>query len=277
MCKKYSKKENKSFLRQIEEGKSIEEVRIPGRKKAQIRRRAREKGLMIKRIIFPPLTRKQRKKLRQLIANGFTPWQIAEGQLLGKEKNPRNENNIRKWMGRLRLVNKNRSRAAKKRKFFEPKEKRTFDNFLRKHSTKLSVRQIARKFGMKRATVGARQRKLGVKPPYSVVLKIPGVRRRIRAGNKKRGKKMLAEFDDNIKIKEAKILASREKMAKNNSQGSSLLQKRKCKKCGRVFFKHTDFFYHSDKKHNGYTSRSFSGICIICWAKKKHQEKLKQP
>jgi len=223
--KKWTKKNLNRLESLLANGMPIENVRFRGRKKACIRRKARELGLIPTRG-FPPFTKAQQKKLRQLIADNCPPEQIAEFEMLGKETKPRTVHNIRKWMGRLRLVNKNRSRSARKRKILTKRESRTLNAFLREHSTEFSIQQIARKFGIKKGTVDAKQRKLGVKPPFSIVLKIPSTRRKYLAGMCKRSAKMLAEFDFNItqrKLMTTDLSHSKKKLAKSvKDHGSNI-------------------------------------------------------
>ncbi|KKP33006.1 MAG: hypothetical protein A2312_04525 [Candidatus Staskawiczbacteria bacterium RIFOXYB2_FULL_32_9] len=272
--KKWTKKNLNRLESLLANGMPIENVRFRGRKKACIRRKARELGLIPTRG-FPPFTKAQQKKLRQLIADNCPPEQIAEFEMLGKETKPRTVHNIRKWMGRLRLVNKNRSRSARKRKILTKRESRTLNAFLREHSTEFSIQQIARKFGIKKGTVDAKQRKLGVKPPFSIVLKIPSTRRKYLAGMCKRSAKMLAEFDFNITQREQKLIKLYQAMIKTNDNRSVPLEEKTCKVCQRSWLKHHKFFYHNEVKNNGYTTWHFSNVCVICEAKRRHNKRLK--
>jgi hypothetical protein len=271
---KYSKIEKLSFDKQVAQGKT-EQIRIRSRTHANIMRRLKNRGLIPKRG-FPPLKKAQRKKLRQLISDNCSPEQIAEFEMLGKEAKPRTVHNIRKWMGRLRLVNKNRSRSARRRKILNKREKKSFDNFLRKHSTELSAQQIARKFGVKPGTVQARQRQLGVKPPFSVVMRIPSVRRKYLAGMRKRSAKMFTEFDLNIAKREEELIRLQQAMMATNGKQSVAHEERTCKVCKRTWFKHNKFFYHNEVRHKGYTTWHFSNICVICEAKRRHNKRLEE-
>lgn len=254
-------------------GTPIEKIRFHGRKQESIRRKARELGLIPKRE-FPPLTKLQRKKLRELIADNCPPEQIAEFEMLGKEAKPRTVHNIRKWMGRLRLVNRNRSRSAKKRKNLTKRESKKLNAFLREHSTELSAKQIARKFGVKPGTVQARQRQLGIKPPFAVVMRIPSTRRKYLAGMRRKSIKMLAQFDVDIVQREQKLIKLHQSMMTTNGKRSVILEERTCKVCKRTWLKHHKFFYHNEVKHNGYTAWHFSNICVICEAKRRHNKRL---
>lgn len=256
-------------------GSLIENIRFRGRTKENIRRKARKLGLIPIRG-FSPLSRGQRKKLRQLIKEGYSSAQIAEYQMLGKEKKTRTVHNICKWMGKLRLVHKNRSRAAQKRKIFSKREKKSFDNFLRRHSTELSAKQIARKFGVKTGTVQARQRKLGVKPPFAVVIKIPSNRRKYRASMRKRSIKVLAEFDSNIAKREQMLIDRYHAMMSKNQVRDVPFEERICRVCKKKWLKHKSFFYYHEVRCDGYTIWYFYSTCVICVAKWRHQKKLQK-
>lgn len=215
MCKKYSAREKKSFWRQVNSGKPVEKIRIRGRKRKHVWRKLRELGLTVKQK-FHALTRGQRKELRRLVAQGYTAKQIAECHMLGDARHLTNANYIQKWMGRLRLVNKNRSRAAKKRRIFKPAESRGLNRFIILHSSELSAREIAKKYGIKHETVSSRQRQLGVKPSLPEAMELPTTKRRYKAGMRRRSKRMLAKFPEHIANFENELYAFAEKIRRNH-------------------------------------------------------------
>lgn len=273
MCRKYSKKENELFWRQINSGKPLEKIRIKGRKPKCVWRKLRELGLTEKRQ-FPALTRGQRKKLRQLVTQGFGAKQIAEWRMLGEAKHLTNQNYIQKWMGRLHLVNKNRSRATKKRRLFTPAESRGFNRFIVLHSSELSAKQIAKRYRVKPATVSARQRQLGVKPSLREAVRLPDTRRRFRTAMRKKSKKMLANFPDHIAKLEKKLCALAEKIRTNHT--FEPIEEKQCLNCERHWPRRKEFFFAREYRFKEGTGVSFhfSSPCKICMAKSRHQKRV---
>ncbi|MCX6720174.1 MAG: hypothetical protein NTV36_03665 [Candidatus Staskawiczbacteria bacterium] len=148
MGSKWTKAE-KQFLKEslAKERLSLENIVVPGRSSERVRRQALKMGL-IPKLRNPRISRSQRKKIREMRSQGYSVKQIAE---FGLQEHPhRTANAVQKVLGRLRLVNKNRSRAARKRKIWRNGEKEEFYIFLRQYSATLSPQQIAKKFGVKK-------------------------------------------------------------------------------------------------------------------------------
>lgn len=270
---KYSKKEKELFWQQVNSGKPAEKIRIPRRDKKQVWRKLRELGLTVKRG-FPTLTRAQRKKLRKFAAKGFTAKQIAQNQMLGEARHLASANYIQKWMGRLRLVNKNRSRAAKKRRLFKPAESRGLNRFIVLHSSELSARQIAEKYGIKPGTVSSRQRHLGVKPNLAEAMRLPETRRKFLAGMQKRSAKILVKFPEHIAELENKLNAIAKKIRQNHN--AVPIEEKLCLECKKFWPRYGDFFFRRKYRLRRGTGVSFhfSSPCKICMAKKRHQKRL---
>lgn len=273
MCRKYSAKENKSFWRQVNSGKPAGKIRIRGRKRECVWRKLRELGLTIKRG-FPALTRTQRIRLRELIARGFRAKQIAEHQILGQSEHLTNQNYIQKWMGKLGLVNKNRSRAAKKRRILTPAESRGLNRFVVLHSHELSAKQIAKKYKVKPETISSRQRQLGVKPSLRESVRLPATRRKFLSAMRKKSRQMLANYPAHIANLEKKLHELAQKIRGNHEHVP--IEEKLCHKCKRSWPRHTAFFFHREYRFRKGTGVSlhFSGPCKICMSKMRHQKRL---
>ncbi len=266
---KWKKYETESLLQQFALGTPIEKVVILGRSPDRIRRKALKIGL-IEKSLNPPLTAKEKTKLRKLRKQGFSVKTIAKNQLLGKPY--RSQDSIQKLCGKLKLVQKNRSRAGQKKKIWKPGEMQIFIDFLKQYSATLSARKIAKKFDVKKITVTSWQKKLGLNPPLSVILAMLDVKEKRQKSLEKRSSKMLAEFEEHIQKREKYL---EELVEKLRSQKRIIpLEEKICKKCQRIWLKHTVFFFHTTAKRKSGSSWYFYDTCKICVAKKRHEKNV---
>lgn len=201
---------------------------------------------------YPALTSEQEERLRELRQQGFTAKKISDLDLLGLPH--RTTNNIQDNMSRLGLVGENRSLAARSRKRFSCGEKQGFDDFLLQNSLKFTPRQIAKKFGVKKDTVTARQRFLGITARLAENLKIP--------------------FEKYIAEREKQLEALVQKLRKQKRIAPP--EDRRCKNCGKVWPRHKKFFFHSTHKASCGTSWNFYLVCVVCTAKQRHQKRVEK-
>ncbi len=262
--------------KQQQAGVAIENVAVPNRTTEYIRRKARQKGLVEKQR-HPPLSVEQREELRKLRLQGCSVPQISEFDLLGLPH--RTANAIQKILGKIGMVNKNRSLAAKNRKRWLNGEKQKFDDFLRNNSKRLAPKQlapeqIAKRFGIVEATVTKRQRLLGVKTSLAETLAIPYVRKKAKKARREKARKMLLDFQRHIAKRKKQLEALAKKL--RSQKRLVALEKRRCKKCGGVWLRHEKFFPHATYKNKTMpcVSWHFSRVCAICVAKERHQKKV---
>ena len=267
MCRKW-KKEEKEMLRQnIENGIPLQAIKIANRNYDRIRRQARKLKL-IAPLKNPSLTDEQKAELCRLRRQGFSAEQIADFDMLGKPE--RTAVAIQKSCMKLGLVQKNRSRAAKKRKIWAKGEKKKFCDFLLCHSSKLASKQIAKLFGVKRGTVELWQRQLGVKPCLQDTLALPYVKRKLKRAYRKKSQKMLASFEEHILSKQEKL-----KNLAEIIRGKKWIVQKQCQTCRKFWPKHKSFFFHSTVRKNKHTSWYFCSPCKLCVARQRHEKKLR--
>ena len=226
----------------------LKNVTVTGRKTSGIRLQAL-KLCLIEKQWYPALTSEQKEKLSELRQQGFTAKRISDLDLLGLPH--RTTNNIQDNMSMLGLVGENRSLATKNRKRWNCGEKQEFNDFLLQNSLKFTPRQIAKKFGVKKDTVTARQRFLGITT-------------RLAEKTRTQFEKYIAERE-----KQLEALAQRLREQKRIMP----LEYRRCKECGKIWPRHKKFFFHSTHKASCGTSWNFYLVCVICTSKKRHKKR----
>lgn len=256
---RWTKAEKATLRRQLaENGRKIERVKIPNRSSHAIRTQAVRMKLIPARDSRWRWTAKQRKQLRQLKEEGFTPLQVYEYGLLGDP--PRSRWAITKQWGRMKLADRGRSRKMRGKKVWRPDEKRQFDRYLKEHSATMTPEQIARQWNVARSTVARRQTELGLKRSRDEVLQMDysrakqeRARQRMRRGN-------LRRWAQHRRDKEALLLA----LAEQLRQAERPPAEQTCSDCGRSWPKRRDFFHTRDKKISIGTSRYFKHRCVLC-------------
>lgn len=266
---KWKKHEEYALYRKlVQERIPLDKVAILNRKFDGIRRKAIKMGLILRQR-NPALTEAQKEKLRQLAEQGFSARQIAENGLL-EQSLCRTANSIQKYLGKLGAVNKNRSEAAKSKKVWQDGEEERFISFLIKHSARFTAKQIAERFGVKRATVASRQRFLGIKRSFKQALAIPSVRARMKQVYREKAKKMLSAFESRIAAREEKLaeLAEKIRLKRQNDP----IEEKHCAKCASRWPIRKKFFYHTSFRISIGSSWRVSNICVICEAKRRHRK-----
>lgn len=251
----------------IEEHMPWRKVRIRGRTSDGIRRQA-VKLELVARERHPAPTPEQKEMLRQLYSEGFRATQIAQMNVFWDE---RTASAIQKYLSALGLVNPNRSLATRRKKVWVNGESEAFNDFLRQNSLKYAPKEIAQMFGVKKVTVVFRQRKLGIKPPASVVAAMPFVQRRIRESLRRHARKILARFGRNIARRQAWL----EKLAEiiRWRDGEDFVEI-SCRECGKKWPRHPKFFHRRDRCDRRAARRYFTHTCVICVSKKRHKKNL---
>lgn len=208
--------------------------------------------------------------MRELKAMRFSAREISEFDMLGLPH--RTANAIEKYVAAQRLVNKNKSLAAKNRKHWINGEKQAFDNFLLENSKKLAPEEIAKRFGIKRSTVTVRQRFLKVKTSFAETIKLPYVKEKIRKAIQEKNRKTLLDFQKYITKKEEQLETLAQKLRRRNWLVE--LREKRCRTCGKTWPKIKRFFYHATHKASFGTSWYFWPDCVVCIAKQRHRKKV---
>lgn len=201
---------------------------------------------------------KQRRLLRKLHNEGFTPREIHAFELLGDP--PRSFWSIRKQWGRLRLADRDRARQMRKKKIWAPGEKKQFDAYLREHSGTMTPEQIGREWGVARSTVARRQNELNVKRSRDEVMameysqaKQRRARRRIRRSSQKHWEVRRQKREESLFQLADELRAQDRRPAEAE-----------CIECGRVWPKRSEFFHSTEKKISIGRSRYFKQRCRLC-------------
>jgi len=269
---KWKKFEKQLLLDKLaEEGLTLKDIVIPGRNPVCIRRQALKMKL-VESIRHVALTAEQKAKLRELKSQGLSARQISDMDLLGLPH--RTTTAIQKNLGALRLVDANRSRAAKNKKRWLNGQRQKFDVFLCRHSKRLAPQQIAERFGLKKGTVARRQRLLGVKTSLLQTLALSYTRKRTRESGRQIARKMLLGFEKHIARREENLHLLAERLRQRTLVVP--IEDRCCQKCGTTWLKHRGFFFHATVKKSCGTVWYFTRTCTICVAKQRHQKKVAQ-
>lgn len=270
MCKKWSRFEKELLREQIQFARvPWRAAKIPGRKIDGIRRQALRLHLKEKER-HPPLSKIQQEKLRALVLQRHTLRAISEFDMLGLPH--RTVSSLQKHIGRLGLAGKNRSLAAKAKKIWLNGEKGRFLTFLKKNSKTLAPQEIAQIFVVKKCTVVANQRALGVKTSLSETLAIPYFKQRLTESMRKKSRKMLMDFNRHIKQRENELTRLAEAM-RGQKRMVPLLEKR-CKMCKKVWPRRRKFFFYSVHRGKHGSSWHFWARCVICAGKLRHGKKV---
>ena len=269
MCRKWKKAEKEELRRLLEGGTQLQDVEIPGRNYEGIRRQAGKLGLT-PRLMGAAWTFRQELKLAELRAQGIPPKKIAELNLLGPPE--RTAVALYKACTRLGLAGENRSLASRNRKIWRQEEKQEFIAFLVQRSKTLASEQIAEKFGLKKGTVEAWQRRLGIKLKLQETLALPRIRNKMQEVYRRKSQKMLAEFEQGSakKQEEFEVLSR----AIRRKKRALPFEEKRCPACGRVWPRHKRFFYYSVTRVNGYTGWRFFSRCKICIDKQRHAKNV---
>ena len=268
---KWKTQEKQMLQSQLANGTPLDKVQIPGRNYEGIRKQAKKLRL-IPRLSSEPWTTEQKQKLIELRAQGVTPTEIANFNLLGSPQ--RTVIAVFKACSKLGLAHENRSQASRNRKVWKGNEKQIFIAFLRQHSKTLTPEQIAERFRLKKVTVSAWQRRLGVKLTFQEILALPYIKRKMQKVYQQKSQKMLAGFEAKMAKKRAAFKALAEKVRRANR--ALPLGEKCCATCGCSWPKHRNFFYYSVTRVGGLTCWNFFAHCKICTSIQRHNKNLEQ-
>lgn len=259
----WTRGERRSLYRQIvEETRDIKEVRIRGRDYFGIRKMAIRLGYIKANPARPPWPRRQKRLLRELKGEGYTPTRIHDMDLLG-EPNKSLDAIVQQWK-RCKLSNRKISRRLRRKKRWDKatNEKERFLQFLREHSHDMTPEQIGKIWRVAPGTVSENQHKLGLKASWAEVMAMPfSVAKRKRS--KKKAAKKVSAWAKNLRQKRIKKLEQLALVARSRTDP---LPERTCSDCETSWPLHQKFFPVRIKrlKHPKMTSVHHKHRCTIC-------------
>lgn len=262
------------LLKQLqEEGKDISEVKIPGKKRAQVRQKALRMGLITPSAARTTWPRRQINILKKAKADGLTPQNIHEQNLLGDPY--RSLWAIKKAWERKKLSDRKRARLLKKKKIWSHGEKERFHEYLREHSSTLTPEEIAKKWKIARSTVVNHQMSLGIKLRRKEVLALPGSKRKRRLSARKSAIKTVERWNKwrEVRIDELENIAS-------TMREKGPITERICSDCNISLPLKPQFYDYQDRK---FSSKGFTGTkrlykrrCRLCEAKRRREQTAKK-
>ena len=251
--------EKKTLRRQVQkEGRALVDVAIDGRTINAIRSQAVRMRLVEKRASRQKWPAKQRRRLRELKEEGFTPREICEFDLLGDP--PRTKWSITKQWGRMKLANRRRARLMRKKKIWEPGDRERFRKYLRKYSKTQTPEEIGRAWGVARSTVARWQNELGIKASREQVMRMGyslvkqnRARKKIRQNSKQMWVRRRADREQALYDLAEEIRTSARPAAEQV-----------CSDCEQSWPKRREFFHIREKKISMGTSRYYKHRCVLC-------------
>ncbi len=257
--RRWTTKENETLRRQIVgEHKEIDDVRIKNRTPHAVRTHAARLDLIRQRDSRYPWKASQKRKLKQLKAEGFTPLEIHDLDLLGEPY--RSLWAIRKQWGRMKLSDRKRARRMREKKMWQAGEKQRFKEFLLAHSADMTPEEIGKEWNLARSTVARWQTTLGVKQPRETVMRMQysvnkqrNARKKIRRQNVARAQRRRTE--------KANELVD---LAQELRRRASPPPERVCTDCEESWPRRSEFFHYQDKRTDFGTTRRYKRRCRLC-------------
>jgi hypothetical protein len=272
-CKKYTKAENRSLIRQIvKEKKKLPDLYLPGRTPAAIntqRGRLRAKGLLgdscpLRKI--KTFSIREFNFLKRYASMGLSAIKTAKlGVLPGRSKN-----SISGAMNRNDLGDPLVSELAKLVKHLDEDQKNRLKDCLLNHSAGRSTKSIAEEFELPVKLVRAYRRKLGRALTWQEARNTPDyleTKERMRKKNSGRMKSVWANKRA-ARRKEFETTAAKLKM------GGTSQTPRPCNKCGGPWYA-TRFFYHTmvKKTENGQpVKKLLYKTCRLCRSAERREK-----
>ncbi len=255
----WSASELKSLYQQIvEENKDGKQVVISGRSRAGITMKAIRQGLIKLNRLRRVWPRRQKKLLRQLKERGYTPRDIADSSLLGLPD--RTLWAIRKMWGRQKLSDRRRSRLMTQKKVWQPNEKELFIKYLHENSSTKTPEEIGVHWNLARSTVASWQRKLNLKQPYQVILRMDYSRLKQKIFLARNSRRMFKYWRHWQSLHEEALLAA----AADLREKTLNISERICLDCNKSWPLRAQFWHFSHKKTEFGTSRYFKHRCRLC-------------
>ena len=268
---RWSPTERRRLIRQIQQGKTLPDIRIPGRSSPAInnqRQRLRSAGWLCgqkKRKIQPWTTRELMALRRYVNKFRMSAAQIASAGLLPRHKS---KDSIAQQMRRQRLGDRRRRLASSLAHRLDRHERAALESFLKTAGRKVASKEVAAKFGISPKTVTTYRRRLNLRLSWHEARSSEGytrlmesVRRAIRQKNRARWQRWRAAR--RLGLEQLQGLMERKRW--NH-------QKRACMRCGTVWFA-TGKFFRMAKRHRGGNVRfTMARTCLACQAEAARQE-----
>ena len=270
--KPWNAKEKKALRRQVKtEARTLADVSLEGRTLNAIRSQVARLALVEKRANRKKWSFDERRQLRKLHSEGFTPKEIHEFDLLGAPG--RTRWSITKQWGRMKLANRRRSRLMKKKRVWKVGEQRKFRAYLRRHSKTQTPEEIGKVWGIARSTVARWQNSLGLKVPREFVVKMSysqqkqfAARKRIRRASKRMWEVRRQRHEQEL-LQQTRELRHRDPP----------VPEQVCTDCERSWPKRRAFFHIREKKISMGTSRYYKHRCVLCEnARRRHNDRKRR-
>ncbi len=265
--KRWSLPERRSLIRQVRQGKTLSELRIPGRSPAAInnqRQRLRRAGLLGSNKTRPiqlwtsrelVILRRSVKRFRMSAA------QIARAGLLPRHS----KDSISQQMRRQRLGDRRRRLASQLAHRLDRRERAALERFLKTKGRKLSSKEVAAKFAISPKTVTAYRRRLGLRLSWHEARssaehqqRMEQVRRAVSQQNRARWQRWRA--GRRLTLEELQKLMERKRRR---------LPKRRCERCGTRWFETKPFFRVTKRRRSAVVGHTIARICLACQAEEK--------
>ena len=270
--KPWNAKEKKLLRRQVmTEARLLAEVRLDGRTLNAIRSQVTRMALVEKRASRKKWSVEERRRLRKLQSEGFTPKEIHEFDLLGGPV--RTRWSITKQWGRMKLANRRRSRLMKKKRVWTAGEQRKFKAYLRRHSRTQTPEEIGKVWAVARSTVARWQNALGLKVPREAVVKMVYSQRKQSAARKRIQRASKRMWEGRRAAHEKELLEQRKELRHRDPP----VPEQVCTDCRRSWPKRRSFFHIREKKISMGTSRYYKHRCVLCEnARRRHNDRKRR-
>lgn len=267
---RWSEHEKEQLRQALESGQRISDVQVLARRPNAIRAQAIRMGLIEPNEPRLNWSLRQRRLLKKYWRLGLKPEEIHDHGLLGEPY--RSLWSIKKKWGRMKLADRRRARKMRRKKVWRPGEKESFNDFLLKHSDRMTPEQIGNLWGVVRSTVARWQEVLGVKRPRDTVLLMD-----YSLDKQRRARQRIRRF--NIKSaaqRRAKREADLQEMAAAMRTRRPHLLERTCVDCDRSWPLRSAFFHPTDRRTDFGTSRYYKRRCRLCENRRRRERDQKR-
>lgn len=268
----WTKAEVEQLHRLLTGRRDVARVIVPGRSVFAIRNKALRLKLIGNGISRRPWQPGEELGLRRLSARGCTPHQIVREGLL---HNQRTVCAVAQKVRRCALADPMRSArayAAAQRRF-APRLRALFHEFLRDNARAYTPEQLAlrwnqryQKFRVSRDKVIYHLGRLGIKQPWSVVIRMPFSRLKRKrhsakfvAAQQRRWKRYRQRLLTNLRQRAAQLRAEAQRRAQP-------IRERTCTDCPSSWpLAHPFFVAHHKRTKHGADRLTYSHACRLCW------------
>ncbi len=263
--KRWSPAERRRLIRQIQQGKTLPDIRIPGRSSPAInnqRQRLRSAGRLgsQKKRRMQPWTTRELMALRRYV-NQFrmSAAQIASAGLLPRHKS---KDSISQQMRRQHLGDRRRRLASSLAHRLDRHERAALEQFLRTAGRKVATKEVAAKFGISPKTVTAHRRRLNLRLSWHEARSSEGYRQLmelVRWGIRQKNRARWQRWRADRRLRLEHLQAQMERKHWNH-------QKRACARCGTVWFATGEFFRVAKRYRGGVVRYTIARTCLACQA-----------